>query len=73
MTSTKIMGITLNFHKIIGRDNLRALKPDLKSFVRFKNEVGIKETDKCVFFEDRGRRQCASPVWATLGAEPKLF
>jgi FMN phosphatase YigB (HAD superfamily) len=52
VTSTEIMGIKENFHKMVGRDNLNYMKPSLKSFTQFNKLVKIKQNDKCVFFED---------------------
>jgi FMN phosphatase YigB (HAD superfamily) len=52
LTSSQILGIKESFHKIIGRDNIGHMKPSIKSFLKFKKMNKIKETDKCVFFED---------------------
>lgn len=73
ISCTEIMGIKENFNKIIGRDNLGALKPTLKAFLKFKRMVNIKDKDKCVFFEDNidNLMTAKSLGWITVYIGPK--
>ena len=41
-----------NLDKIITRDDIMTLKPLPKAFIRFLNQTGIRDSDKCIFFED---------------------
>lgn len=51
--SLKKIGILHHFEgNIHARDTLNALKPNLNSFETIIRKVGIKNTDKVVFFED---------------------
>ncbi len=46
------MNITKNFEKLIARDTINDLKPKMSSFKSFIDLTKIKNSDKCIFFED---------------------
>ena len=52
-TSLKKIGIYKHFEgRIFARDNLNSLKPNMTAYERLINAVGIRTSDKVVFFED---------------------
>ena len=46
------MSITNRFNKIIARDMIRCLKPDINAYKKTMLLCDIDLNDKCVFFED---------------------
>ena len=46
------LNILNNFDKMIARDTINDLKPNISSFKQFINLTNIENKDKCVFFED---------------------
>jgi len=46
------LDITKHFKNIIARDIIKTLKPEYNSYYRCMMLSGIKQTDKCVFFDD---------------------
>tara|TARA_B110001469_G_C9611785_1_gene304354 strand:- start:583 stop:1056 length:474 start_codon:yes stop_codon:yes gene_type:complete len=44
--------INNNFNSVVSRDMIKTLKPDYNSYLRFMKINNIKNSDKCVFFDD---------------------
>ena len=44
--------IKKNFKSVVSRDMIKMLKPDYNSYLRFMKINNIKNSDKCVFFDD---------------------
>lgn len=70
----KKIGIYHHFHgNIHARDTLDALKPGMESFDRIIQKVGIKLSDKVVFFEDTVENLITSKGynWITVLISPR--
>jgi putative hydrolase of the HAD superfamily len=55
-------------HKIVARDTINDLKPNMESFDKFKKHQDIKNNDKVIFFEDSVENLLASKKidWITI-------
>lgn len=68
MSCLQIMNILNNFDKIVARDTINDLKPNITSFKQFINLTNIKNKDKCIFFEDNidNLMQAKNLGWITV-------